>query len=98
MSGHTRTAASRRRSPTICWRARRLAAIGDQWSLVYGRFPGFLQLLAGCGEQANGARGRNRTADTMIFSHVLYQLSYPGIAAAAARAKGRTGERWEQRL
>jgi hypothetical protein len=30
-----------------------------------------------------GARGRNRTADTMIFSHVLYQLSYPGIAAAA---------------
>ena len=31
----------------------------------------------------NGARGRNRTADTMIFSHVLYQLSYPGIAAAA---------------
>lgn len=31
-----------------------------------------------------GARGRNRTADTMIFSHVLYQLSYPGIAAAVA--------------
>ena len=30
----------------------------------------------------NGARGRNRTADTMIFSHVLYQLSYPGSAAA----------------
>ena len=29
-----------------------------------------------------GARGRNRTADTMIFSHVLYQLSYPGSAAA----------------
>ena len=27
-----------------------------------------------------GARGRNRTADTVIFSHVLYQLSYPGIA------------------
>lgn len=33
----------------------------------------------------SGARGRNRTADTMIFSHVLYQLSYPGIAAAAIR-------------
>ena len=31
--------------------------------------------------RGNGARGRNRTADTMIFSHVLYQLSYPGIAA-----------------
>lgn len=27
---------------------------------------------------ANGARGRIRTADTVIFSHVLYQLSYPG--------------------
>ena len=34
---------------------------------------------------ANGARGRSRTADTVIFSHVLYQLSYPGIAVAAAR-------------
>lgn len=34
----------------------------------------------------SGARGRNRTADTMIFSHVLYQLSYPGIAAAAVLA------------
>lgn len=32
-------------------------------------------------DEANGARGRNRTADTVIFSHVLYQLSYPGIAA-----------------
>lgn len=28
----------------------------------------------------------------MIFSHVLYQLSYPGIASAAIL--GRTGERW----
>jgi hypothetical protein len=34
--------------------------------------------------KVDGARGRNRTADTMIFSHVLYQLSYPGIAAAAS--------------
>ena len=32
--------------------------------------------------RASGARGRIRTADTVIFSHVLYQLSYPGIAAA----------------
>lgn len=31
--------------------------------------------------EEGGARGRNRTADTMIFSHVLYQLSYPGIDA-----------------
>ena len=25
-----------------------------------------------------GAEGQNRTADTVIFSHVLYQLSYLG--------------------
>jgi hypothetical protein len=31
----------------------------------------------------------------MIFSHVLYQLSYPGIAAAAVAL---TGERLEARL
>ena len=33
----------------------------------------------------DGARGRNRTADTVIFSHVLYQLSYPGLAGGGAR-------------
>ncbi len=27
----------------------------------------------------SGAQGRNRTADTVIFSHVLYQLSYLGM-------------------
>jgi hypothetical protein len=26
----------------------------------------------------DGAEGQNRTADTVIFSHVLYQLSYLG--------------------
>jgi hypothetical protein len=26
-----------------------------------------------------GAQGRNRTTDTVIFSHVLYQLSYLGM-------------------
>jgi hypothetical protein len=26
----------------------------------------------------DGAQGRNRTTDTMIFSHVLYRLSYLG--------------------
>jgi hypothetical protein len=26
--------------------------------------------------EPNGGQGRNRTADTVIFSHVLYQLSY----------------------
>jgi hypothetical protein len=25
-----------------------------------------------------GAEGRNRTTDTMIFSHLLYRLSYLG--------------------
>ena len=28
----------------------------------------------------NGARGRDRTADTRIFSPLLYQLSYPSIS------------------
>jgi hypothetical protein len=26
-----------------------------------------------------GAQGRNRTTDTVIFSHMLYQLSYLGL-------------------
>ena len=33
--------------------------------------------------EGSGAQGRDRTTDTMIFSHVLYQLSYLGVAAAA---------------
>ena len=28
--------------------------------------------------QFDGAKGRDRTGDTVIFSHVLYQLSYLG--------------------
>ena len=28
---------------------------------------------------SDGAQGRDRTTDTVIFSHVLYQLSYLGI-------------------
>jgi hypothetical protein len=28
--------------------------------------------------RGDGAQGRNRTTDTVIFSHVLYQLSYLG--------------------
>jgi hypothetical protein len=28
------------------------------------------------GGESNGGQGQNRTADTVIFSHVLYQLSY----------------------
>ena len=30
----------------------------------------------------DGARGRGRTADTAIFSRMLYQLSYPGTGVA----------------
>ena len=36
---------------------------------------------AGTGE--GGAQGRNRTTDTVIFSHVLYQLSYLGARRVA---------------
>ena len=32
-----------------------------------------------------GAEGQNRTADTVIFSHVLYQLSYLGFLLAGQR-------------
>ena len=39
--------------------------------------------------KGNGARGRSRTADTAIFSRMLYQLSYPGTGPhpAGGRAK-----------
>lgn len=33
----------------------------------------------------SGASGRDRTTDTTIFSRMLYQLSYRGIAAASVR-------------
>ncbi len=39
-------------------------------------------------EARSGARGRNRTADTMIFSHVLYQLSYPGLRLRRSLYRG----------
>ena len=32
-----------------------------------------------------GAQGRNRTTDTVIFSHVLYQLSYLGAVPDGRR-------------
>ena len=35
------------------------------------------------GERGGGAQGRNRTTDTVIFSHVLYQLSYLGMSGPA---------------
>ncbi len=33
----------------------------------------------------SGAQGRNRTTDTVIFSHVLYQLSYLGAGPVGRR-------------
>ena len=37
---------------------------------------------------ANGAQGRDRTTDTAIFSRMLYQLSYLGVAGPGGRARG----------
>ena len=37
----------------------------------------------------NGAQGRNRTTDTAIFSRMLYQLSYLGIARPQPRPRWR---------
>ncbi len=36
--------------------------------------------------EANGGWGRNRTADTRIFSPLLYQLSYPAAGEDARAA------------
>ena len=38
-----------------------------------------------------GAQGRNRTTDTVIFSHVLYQLSYLGDRREPRRAPREAG-------
>ena len=35
-------------------------------------------------QEKNGAQGRDRTADTAIFSRMLYQLSYLGTRALEA--------------
>ena len=37
-------------------------------------------------EGANGGQGRNRTADTGIFSPLLYQLSYLAMKCGVVRA------------
>ena len=44
----------------------------------------------------NGARGRDRTTDTAIFSRMLYQLSYPG-RHSDAHSSGRSGG-WSEAL
>jgi hypothetical protein len=42
-------------------------------------------------EWGYGAQGRDRTTDTVIFSHVLYQLSYLGAGPGRGRGKERAG-------
>src|ERR1051325_2809385 len=43
-------------------------------------------------EIGNGAQGRDRTTDTVIFSHVLYQLSYLGfLRPGRGLGRGRAG-------
>ena len=39
----------------------------------------------------NGAQGRNRTTDTVIFSHVLYQLSYLGMCFGSGSQQPKPG-------
>ena len=41
--------------------------------------------------ERNGAQGRDRTTDTVIFSHVLYQLSYLGAGPARVGRSARRG-------
>jgi hypothetical protein len=43
----------------------------------------------GLAARGDGAQGRNRTTDTVIFSHVLYQLSYLGSRDRAGRPSKR---------
>ena len=42
-------------------------------------------------EKRDGAQGRDRTTDTVIFSHVLYQLSYLGAEPAGRRVCWKRG-------
>ena len=56
-----------RQSPTRARRRVRMS-VGAIFGRLFNDMP-----------EQNGARGRNRTTDTMIFSHVLYQLSYLGL-------------------
>src|SRR5512146_2345340 len=43
----------------------------------------------GCVDSRNGGQGRNRTADTRIFSPLLYHLSYLAIPEACTGGKRR---------
>ena len=41
---------------------------------------------------SDGAQGRERTTDTVIFSHVLYQLSYLGISPSGRKANAQVAQ------
>ena len=45
-------------------------------------------------ERSPGARGRDRTTDTAIFSRMLYQLSYPGFLRSAPENGARQRAEW----
>ena len=65
-----------RRSRVVSRRCATLAALA-RGAFSCAKFPAL----------RGGARGRDRTADTAIFSRMLYQLSYPGIAGVAAKER-----------
>ena len=47
------------------------------------QLPKRLRVSGSAHQQKSGAQGRDRTADTAIFSRMLYQLSYLGAPASA---------------
>ncbi len=57
----------------------------------------WLKNTAPCAEKSSdikgvdGAQGRSRTADTAIFSRMLYQLSYLGVAGNGCKPCGAGG-------
>ena len=48
--------------------------------------------FAGFAAESGGGPGQNRTADTRIFSAVLYQLSYRATGRENLRHSGRLGQ------
>jgi hypothetical protein len=54
-------------------------AAAERTSTLAGEYGSVLQY-----QRKNGARRRGRTADTAIFSRMLYQLSYPGIVRSGS--------------
>ena len=86
--GHTsQTAPNLAPKFTDCQRS--MANNSERAGAEYDGFPSFVKMMANDDEGRNGARGRSRTADTAIFSRMLYQLSYPGTGFARRQDAGR---------